>query len=102
MPYDNYPAVLHKDERVLTALQASVMDSENELTYSYPSTDAPAPRGSSGAQQGEAIDYDRLGASVARAMHGMAVNIDGEKAGELLTEKVSRNIAGDARASRYD
>lgn len=101
VPYDNYPAVLHKDERVLTALRAKVMDADSELSYNYPNTDAPAPRGGGGAKQGEAIDYDRLGASVAQAMKGVAVNIDGEKAGELLTEPVSRNIADNARTSRY-
>ncbi len=102
VPYDEYPAYLHKGERVLTALQAKAMDAENAMAYSYPVTDATVLPGGGSAQQSEAIDYERLGASVARALSGVAVNIDGEKAGELLTEPISRNIADDARASRYD
>lgn len=57
VPYDEFPALLHKGERVLTA-------KENK-NYST----------------GGNIDYDRLGSVIANAMTGSGIYIDGRKFG---------------------
>ena len=79
VPYDNYPALLHEGEGVLTK-------SEN----------AAKSRGEGGSG-GVEIDYDRLGNVIAAALSGMAVQMDGKAVGNIVTETVSRNIAQQVR-----
>ena len=67
VPYDNYPALLHKGEMVLTAAQAS----------SFRNTSMTATGGALNAQ------------ALKAALTGMAVEIDGQRAGMLLERSVS-------------
>lgn len=64
VPSDDFPALLHKGERVLTA--------EENKEYSG----------------GGGIDYDKLGKAVARAMSGMSMTVDGRQFGRVVNEYV--------------
>lgn len=76
VPYDDYPALLHRGEMVLNAAEASAYRMGGERV---------AP----GAQ----IDYDRL----ARAMANVSLEMDGQKVGRLVEKGVSA-----AQSYRYN
>lgn len=76
IPYDNYPAVLHQGEAVLTAAEAKAWRA------GINSRDADAV--AAGAGTG-GIDYDKL----ARAMSGLRVVMDGKTVGRLVEPSVS-------------
>lgn len=83
VPYNEFPALLHEGEAVLTKPEAA------------------AWRSGEGAQS---VDMSGLGAAVADAvrgaLEGVVVAIDGQAAGRMLTEPVSRGIADMARFGR--
>lgn len=68
VPYDNYPALLHKGEMVLTAAEASA--------FRFGGT------GSSGG----GFDVNGLASAIA----GMAVQMDGKTVGRLVERSVSQ------------
>lgn len=74
---------MHKGEAVLSAV-----DADQYRAGAMPSA-SPS------------IDYDRMAVSVAAALSGMAVQMDGQTVGNLVTATVSRNIARDAYTGRY-
>lgn len=76
IPYDNYPAVLHQGEAVLTAAEAKAW----RAGINSRDSDAVA----AGAWTG-GIDYDKL----ARAMSGLRVVMDGKTVGRLVEPSVS-------------
>ena len=76
VPYDEYPALLHKGEMVLNAAEAS----------------AYRMGGGRGAD-GFAIDYEQL----ARAMANVSLEMDGQKVGRLVEKSVSA-----AQSARYN
>ena len=79
VPYDNYPALLHKGEMVLTAAQASA--------YRF--------TGSAGV--GGGIDAGAL----ASAMSGLAVEMDGRVVGRLVERSVSAQQAVRLNRTQY-
>lgn len=79
VPYDNYPALLHKGEMVLTAAQASA--------YRF--------TGSAGG--GGGIDAGAL----ASAMSGLAVEMDGRVVGRLVERSVSAQQAVRLNRTQY-
>lgn len=82
VPYDNFPAYLHKGEAVLTRTQAD--------------------RWRNGHDGGSVtIDYDRMASAIASAMGGMSVQMDGHAVGVLVTPTVSGEIARQTRARRF-
>lgn len=83
VPADDYPALLHEGEAVLTKAEATAWR-RGETTA--------APQG---------IDYDRLGRSVAAAMAGVTVAMDKVTVGRMVTPTVNREIAKDAQKRRY-
>jgi phage-related protein len=62
VPYDDFPALLHKGERVVTA--------EENKNYS------------------SGIDYDKLGSAVANALQGMSMTVDGRQFGRVARDYV--------------
>lgn len=68
VPYDNYPALLHKGEMILTAARASAF------------------RANGGKDDGGAMTAQAFRSALA----GMAVEIDGRRAGALMERSVSR------------
>lgn len=74
VPYDNYPALLHRGEAVLTASQA------RQYREGY----------------GNGLDYAQVasivGHEVRKAMERVSVNMSGEKVGDLTTKRVKNNI----------
>lgn len=84
VPYNGFRAQLHEGESVLTKAEA-----------------ADWRRGSSV----QAIDYNALGSAVGsavrEALSGVGVYMGADRVGDLVTERVSRNIARDARNRRY-
>lgn len=84
VPYNDYAARLHEGEAVLTK--------------------AEAVRWRSG-ESGEKIDVTAMataiGEAVCAALDGAAVEMNGERVGDLLTRRVSRNIAKNMRQMRY-
>ena len=83
VPYDNFAARLHFGEAVLNR------------------ADASAWRAGLGAQIDAGTLAAAVGEAVRAALEGMNVNIDGQRAGSLLAEPVSRSIAQMARNRRY-
>lgn len=85
VPYDGYPAQLHEGEAVLTRAEATEWR-----------------RGEGGTQGPTAAE---IGAAVADAMrealNGIGVYMGADRVGDLVTERVSRNIAREARNRRY-
>lgn len=82
VPYDEYPALLHEGEAVLTKAEAEEWRK------------SPMPAGYE-------IDYDRLAAAVAVALSGVSVNMDGVAVGRLTAPTVSREIYTATNARRY-
>lgn len=80
IPMDNYPAILHRGEMVLTKRQAD------------------AYRSGRGGADTSAI-LAKLD-SVVDAIGSMSVNMDGNRVGDIVTNRVSRNIAKEARVRR--
>lgn len=83
VPYDDYLARLHEGEAVLTKSEATAWR-----------------RG-----EGQAKDDSGLAGMIAQAVRdglaGMAINMDGQSVGNVVTQQVSRNIAKQAYAGRY-
>ena len=62
---------------------------------------APALAGRGGAgYPPQPIDYDRLADTLAEVLDGTAVNMDGDRVGDLITPRVSRNVYLDTRRRR--
>ena len=82
VPYDDYPALLHRDETVLTASEA---------------------RRYKEAEQGfdSRTLVNAIASAIQGSMTGMSVMIDGQTAGTLIAEPVSKSIAGQIRRGRY-
>lgn len=74
IPEDDYPALLHRGEAVLTAAEAKVWREGGNMRV-----------GAAGISGGAEIDYQKL----ARAMSGLSVMMDGKKVGELIEPTVS-------------
>ena len=83
VPYDNFPALLHRDEAVLTRTQA-----------------ADWRAGRSGNIDVSAIASAVYSAVVA-GMSGVSVNMDSQRVGDMVTGRVSQNIAMAAWEGRY-
>ena len=85
VPYDEYPAQLHEGEAVLTKAEA-----------------ADWRRGGDSAQGPTAAE---IGHAVADAMretlNGLGVYMGADRVGDLVTDRVSRNIAQNARKRRF-
>lgn len=75
VPYDEYPALLHKGEMVLNAAEASAYRMGSERIASM------------------SIDYEQL----ARAMANVSLEMDGQKVGRLVEKSVST-----AQSARYN
>jgi hypothetical protein len=82
VPYDNFVARLHEGEAVLTKSEATEW-----------------------RRGGSRMDMSQIGPIVAAAvregLQGISVNMSGEKVGDLVTDRVSRNIAQAAWEERY-
>jgi hypothetical protein len=82
VPYDNFVARLHEGEAVLTKAEATEW-----------------------RRGGSRMDMSQIGPIVAAAvregLQGISVNMSGEKVGDLVTDRVSRNIAQAAWEERY-
>ena len=101
VPYDDYPANLHKGERVLTALQAQALDAQSRVSVYFPAPDSrPAAPTVSVARQTD-LDYRQIGMEVANALDGMSVVIDGEQAGRILAAYVSQEQGSALNAGRF-
>ena len=70
IPYDNYPALLHRDEQVLTASQAR--QSENNDDYGYIA--------------------ETIGMEIRGALNDLAFYLNGNKVGDAMTKKIDKNI----------
>ena len=81
VPSDDFPALLHRGEAVLTASEAA----QWRARYSMPGAAATA----GGYGGNVTIDYNRLGAAVAQNIAGMAVQMDKEAVGRLVYPVVS-------------
>ena len=84
VPYNEFPALLHEGEAVLTKAEAAQWRS---------------------GETAQSVDLAGVGAAVAQAVRGaldgVVVAIDGQAAGQVLVEPVSRGIAETAYAGRF-
>lgn len=58
--------------------------------------------GNEGYGPGYEIDYDKIGEKMADAVDGMSVDIDGQKAGRILSESVDNNMGNRSRKQERD
>ena len=84
VPYNNFVARLHEGERVLTKSENAAYSSRARNT------------GGESSNLAEAI-----AAAVVSAMNGMQVSMDGQRVGDIVTDRVSRNIAQAAYVGRF-
>lgn len=84
VPADDYPALLHEGEAVLTKAEATAWR-----------------RGESGGSGDLSWLPGAISASVREAIRGMAVNMNGERVGDIVTDTVSQNLAQRAWEERY-
>lgn len=84
VPYNNFVARLHEGERVLTKAENAAYSSRARGT------------GRESTNLAEAI-----AAAVVSAMSGMQVSMDGQRVGDIVTDRVSRNIAQAAYVGRF-
>ena len=70
IPYDNYPALLHRDEQVLTASQARQSDSANDYEYIA----------------------GMIGTEIRSAFDRLGVYLYGDKVGDMTSRRVDKNI----------
>ena len=84
VPYNNFVARLHEGERVLTKAENAAYSSR--------------ARGTGGESTNLA---EAIAAAVVSAMHGMQVSMDGQRVGDIVTDRVSRNIAQAAYVGRF-
>ena len=84
IPYDDYLMRLHEGEAVLTKAEATAWR-----------------RGESGGSGDLSWLPGAISASVREAMRGMAVNMNGERVGDIVTDTVSQNLAQRAWEERY-
>ena len=101
MPYDNYPANLHKGERVLTALQAQALDAQSRMNLYFPAPDSQPVAPPVAVVRQPDLDYRQMGMEVANALDGMCVVIDGEQAGRILAAYVSQEQGSALNAGRF-
>lgn len=81
VPYNEFPALLHEGEAVLTKLEAAAWRQ--------------------GAPVQAAVDPSAIASAVADALSGAAVTLDGQTVGEWIAPTVDKAIARAARARRY-
>lgn len=84
VPRDNYLASLHEGEAVLTKAEATAWR-----------------RGETGGSGDLSWLPGAISASVRDAVRGMAVNMNGERVGNIVTDTVSQNLAQRAWEERY-
>lgn len=84
VPYDEYPAQLHEGEAVLTKAEA-----------------ADWRRGGDSAQAPTAAEIGHAVADAMRETLNVGVYMDADRVGDLVTDRVSRNIARAAKNRRY-
>lgn len=84
VPYNNFVARLHEGERVLTKAENAAYSSRARNTSGESSNLAEA-----------------IAAAVVSAMSGMQVSMDGQRVGDIVTDRVSRNIAQAAYVGRF-
>lgn len=82
VPYDNYPALLHRGEVVLNQDQSRDW------------------RNGSGGFDSDKM-YEIIAAAVASAVEGIQINMDGTLVGNAVTKQVSRNIYQAQYSRRY-
>lgn len=80
VPYNGYAATLHEGEAVLTKAEAQNW------------------RGGDSSGSGSGVN---LAASLAAALHGLSVQMDGTTVGHLVSDTVSKDIESGARARRF-
>ena len=83
MPYDNFVAKLHAGETVLNRADATAYRAGNV-----------------GGISAESISQ-AVAVAVREALDGVGVYMGADRVGDLVTQRVSRNIAKGARAMRY-
>lgn len=98
VPYDDYFARLHEGEMILTELQAKAYRAEQNANYNYPIVEIPTQTPVSSAAT---IDYEKLGASVANAMIGFGIDLDGERVATLQANRIGQIIDEDMQRGRY-
>ncbi len=92
VPSDRFPALLDEGEWVLTKEEANLLRSIGGLEGLADAVMSPVSGSAENKwNASQPIDYDRMGQKMAEALNGVAVNMDGEKVGDIVTPRVSHN-----------
>ena len=87
VPSDDFPAYLHEGEAVLTKQENAMYRQLGGLQGMYAMlNNAPV------SNMSVDIDYERLGREYAKAMDGVALNMDGQPVGEIVTPYADKNM----------
>lgn len=97
VPSDDFPALLHKGEAVLTAQENAIYQSEGGFEGLMQNLSSPPEKGNTNITVKNdggvtEIDYERLGEEFSRALDGMGVTLDGKKVGKLIAQPVDEEL----------
>ena len=97
VPSDDFPALLHKGEAVLTAQENAIYQSEGGFEGLMQSLSSPQEKRETritvkNEGGGEGIDYEQLGKVLSRSLAGMSVTMDGKLVGKLVARPVDEEL----------
>lgn len=97
VPSDDFPALLHKGEAVLTAQENAIYQSAGGFEGLMQSLSSPQEKRETritvkNEGGGEGIDYEQLGKVLGRSLAGMSVTMDGKLVGKLVARPVDEEL----------
>lgn len=97
VPSDDFPALLHKGEAVLTAQENAIYQSAGGFEGLMQNLSSPPEKADTNitvkTDGGNAeIDYERLGQELSKSLDGKAVIMDGKKVGRIVAEYIDYEI----------
>lgn len=97
VPSDDFPALLHKGEAVLTAQENAIYQSAGGFEGLMQSLSSPQEKGETSITVrsdggGMEIDYERLGKEFSKSLVGMIISMDGKTVGKLVASAVDEEL----------
>lgn len=97
VPSDDFPALLHKGEAVLTAQENAIYQSAGGFEGLMQNLSSPPEKADTNitvkTDGGNAeIDYERLGQELSKSLDGKAVIMDGKKVGRIVAEYIDYEV----------
>ena len=97
VPSDDFPALLHKGEAVLTAQENAIYQSAGGFEGLMQNLSSPPEKADTNITVktdggNPEIDYERLGQELSKSLDGKAVIMDGKKVGKIVAQYIDDEI----------